>query len=227
MATTSLLRAAAPMVDQIDLTFSDSDNEAPPPQSVASRDTAAEDAAAKKRIMDFATAKSSSKRSRSDHSDMHADPLGSAAACRTSSKPPTAGQESSEDAAQKQRIMDFARAKAAADTAGNSNTATTASPAARDSADAGTGGFGNSDLRALHEARMHRQQQQQQQQAPANDGVTGTDTTAAAAAAADKQPNPQQQTHHAGVGEPVAAGTAATAATSNGNTISLLTYNVW
>ncbi|WIA14063.1 hypothetical protein OEZ85_002615 [Tetradesmus obliquus] len=108
--------------------------------------------------------------------------------------------------------------------------------AAAAAAAAGTG-FNNSDLRALHEARMRRQQQQQQQQPDEGakqqeDAAGGSEpaSTPAAAAGSSRRRRSRSPPARPAAAKPAAGSSAAAASAGAGSSsisISLLTYNVW
>lgn len=153
------------------------------------------------------------------------------------------------EAAQKQKIMDFARAKRArtglaAGGQANSNAAAEAqaaaagpstgqhTPATRDhrpagataagaaSAAAGGAGFGNEDLKALHEARMQRLRAQKAaagslESNSSDQEAGGKSRGAAAAAPSSRDATPSWFADHLSGGS------------SSNQPVSLLTYNVW
>eukprot|EP00878_Enallax_costatus_P020405 GHUV01021568.1.p1 GENE.GHUV01021568.1~~GHUV01021568.1.p1 ORF type:complete len:505 (+),score=170.22 GHUV01021568.1:351-1865(+) len=239
--------SCSPTMVFVDLTLSDSDDDAalpkPAPAAAAYNPSADDaDAAAKKRIMDFAASKAATKRTRPedlDHMDATHAPI---AAARQPSMNSSTARAAAEAASSKQRIIDFARAKAAAGTDGASvvgpgttsasaAAATAAGEAGRgadDTVPSSAGGMSNLDLRALHEARMRRQQQQQQQQDPAAAGGSGPAADGNARRQAAATPATAAATQPASASAGVAAAGVGSPGTASGQkTVSLLTYNVW
>jgi hypothetical protein len=164
------------MSDVVDLTLSDSDEDFPqvqqkpqapapsrkreaataaaapssPPAAAAAAATAEEEQQARKRIMDFARGKAA------DFAKARA--AAAAGLNRTAEDAADATAEGG-DAKRVKLTPPAADAPPAAAAAADGSADAGAAAAA-----ASPGGFGNADLRALHEARMRRQQQQQQQQ---------------------------------------------------------------
>lgn len=145
------------------------------------------------------------------------------------------------DAAQRQSIMEFARAKRARtgdvdsvveQQQGTTVVAATASTAAAAAQGAGTSSFGNSDLKALHEARMQRMR--------AQDPAAAASAGAGADAAGSSRGGSSQRPRSAGAGASAsdAAGSRRAAASPgraevqkgsgrDDKPVTLLSYNVW
>lgn len=163
---TAQLRPA--MGDIVDLTFSESDDDSPikPPED--------EQEQQRKRIMDFAMNKAAAaKRPR---------PSSPIALAADADQPAAHGTPAKKTAA---AAVEDPQSPAAAGTSSSPEAGAAAAPAA--AAARAPDGFGNADLRALHEARMRRQQPQ-----------AGSGSGAAASGSGQQQQGKQSSQHEAG-----------------------------